>query len=155
MSSNDSILKKACQKEVFPAKGALLSLLDHMEKSSTLQGCCENQTSTWPHVFQKAQVTLNKNAYNFQHHFGAQFFKLFHMVWFILFGVLGRETTFSLVEVLQQPIRNFHFKVFRANTRNKMDHIMWKSMKNCAQKWCRSLCAFLFEATYAFGKMCK
>ena len=31
---------------------------------------------------------------------------------------------------------------------------MWKSMKNCAQKWCRSLCAFLFEATCAFGKMC-
>ena len=31
---------------------------------------------------------------------------------------------------------------------------MWKSMKNCAQKWCWSLCAFLFEATCAFGKMC-
>ena len=106
------------------------------------------------HIFQKAQVTLNKNAHNLQHHFGAQFFMLFHMVWFILFGVLGQETTFSLVEVLQQPIRNFHFKVFRANTWNKMDHTMWKSMKNCAQKWCRSLCAFLFEATCAFGKMC-
>ena len=105
------------------------------------------------HIFQKAQVTLNKNAHNLQHHFGAQFFMLFHMVWFILFGVLGRETTFSLVEVLQQPIRNFHFKVFRANTRSKMDHIMWKSMKNWAQKWCRSLCAFLFEATCAFRKM--
>ena len=77
----------------------------------------------------------------------------FHMVWFILFGVLGWETSFSLVEVLQQPIRNFHHKVFRANTRSKMDHIMWKSMKNWAQKWCRSLCAFLFQATCAFGKM--
>ena len=52
------------------------------------------------HIFQKAQVTLNKNARNLQHHFGAQFFMLFHMVWFILFGVLGQETTFSLVEVL-------------------------------------------------------
>ena len=31
---------------------------------------------------------------------------------------------------------------------------MWKSMKNCAQKWCQSLCAFLFEATCAFRKMC-
>ena len=79
---------------------------------------------------------------------------LFHMVWSILFGVLGQETTFSLFEVLQQPIKNFHFKVFRANMRRKMDHIMWKSMKNWAQKWCRSLCAFLFEATCAFGKMC-
>ena len=76
------------------------------------------------HIFQKAQVTLNKNAHKLQHHFGAQFFMLFHMVCFILSGVLGQETTFSLVEVLQQPIRNFHFKVFRANTRNKMDHIM-------------------------------
>jgi len=81
-------------------------------------------------------------------------FMLFQMVLFILFGVLGPETTFSLVKVLQQPIRYFHFKVFRANTRNKMDHIMWKSMKNCAKKWCRRLCAFLFEATCAFGKMC-
>ena len=104
-------------------------------------------------IFPKARVALNKNAHNFRPHFLAQFFMLFHMVWSILFGVLGQETTFSLVEVLQQPIRNFHFKVFRANTRNKMDHTMWKSMKNCAQKWCRSLCAFLFEATCAFGKM--
>ena len=79
---------------------------------------------------------------------------LFHMLWFILFRVLGRETTISLVvEVLQQPIKNFHFKVFRANTRNKMDHIMWKSMKNCALKWCCKLCAFLLKVTCAFWKM--
>ena len=32
------------------------------------------------HIFQKAQVTLNKNAHNLQHHFGAQFFMVFHMV---------------------------------------------------------------------------
>ena len=99
-------------------------------------------------------MTSHKNAHNFQHHFWAQFFMLFHLVWFILFGVLGQETTFSLVEILQQPIRNFQLKIFRANTWNKMDHIMWKSMKNCAQKWYRSFCAFLFEATRAFGKMC-
>ena len=73
--------------------------------------------------------------------------------WRILFGVLAWETTFSLVEILQQPIKNFHFKVFKANTPNKMDHTMWKSMKNCARKWCRKLCAFLFAATWAFGKM--
>ena len=30
---------------------------------------------------------------------------------------------------------------------------MWKSMNNCAWKWCRKLCAFLFAATWAFGKM--
>ena len=70
-----------------------------------------------------------------------------------LIGVLAWETTFSLVEILQQPIKNFHFKVFKANTPNKMSHTMWKSIKNCARKWCRKLCAFLFVATWAFGKM--
>ena len=55
---------------------------------------------------------------------------LLHTVWLILFGVLAWETTFSFVEILQRPIRNFHFKVFRANSRNKMDHTMWKSRKN-------------------------
>ena len=49
-----------------------------------------------PHIFQKSQVTYNKNAHNLQHHFGAQFFMLFHMVWFILFRVLGRENHFLL-----------------------------------------------------------
>ena len=82
------------------------------------------------HIFPKAQVTSNKNAHNFQHHFLAQFLMLFHLAWSILFGVLAWETTFSLVEILQQPIKNFHFKVFKANTPNKMDHTMWKSMKN-------------------------
>ena len=105
------------------------------------------------HIFLKAQVAVHKNAHNFRHHFWAQFFMLFCMVWSILFGVLGQETTFSLVEILEQPIRNFHFKVFKANTPNKMDHTMWKSMKNCARKWCRRLCAFLLAATWAFGKM--
>ena len=32
------------------------------------------------HILQKPQVTLNKNAHNSQHHFGTQFFILFHMV---------------------------------------------------------------------------
>ena len=27
-------------------------------------------------------------------------------------------------------------------------------MKNCVGKWCQKLCAFLFAATWAFGKMC-
>jgi len=31
------------------------------------------------------------------------------------------QTTFSLVNILPQPIRNFHFKVFKANTANKID----------------------------------
>ena len=45
-------------------------------------------------------------------------------------GVLGRETTFSLVEVLQRPIRNFNFKVFRANTPKRITHCerAWKTV---------------------------
>ena len=82
------------------------------------------------HIFRKGQVTLNQNAHNLQHHFGAQFFMLFHMVCFVLWEVLRQETTFPLVKVLQQPIRNFRFKVFRDNTRSKMDQTMWKSIKN-------------------------
>ena len=81
------------------------------------------------HIFPKSQVTSNKNAHNLQHYFGAQVFMLYHMVGFILFGVLGQETTLSLVKILQHPIRNFHFNVFRANARNKMGHTMWNSMK--------------------------
>ena len=70
---------------------------------------------------------------------------LFHLVWFILYGVLGWETTFLLVEILQQPIRNFHFKVFRANTRYKMDHTMWKSMeKLCSKIMTEFVCIFVW-----------
>ena len=43
--------------------------------------------------------------------------------------------------------------VSQANTPNKMDHSKWKSIKKCAWKWRRKLCAFLFEVTWAFGKM--
>ena len=40
------------------------------------------------------------------------------------------------------------------NTPHKTNkHAMWKSMKNCAPKWCCKLCAFLFKATFAFWKM--
>ena len=134
-------------KKVFFSKRSILTL--QFSNSHIKQ-----DVSFLQHIFQKAQVTLNKNAHNLQHHFGAQFFMLFHMVWFILFGVLGRETTFSLVEVFQQPIRNFHLKVFSANKRNKMDHIRWKTKKNCAPKWCCKLCAFLFKVACAFWKMC-
>ena len=40
-----------------------------------------------------------------------------------------------------------------ANSRNETDNFMFKSMKNW-RKCCRKLQAFLFAATYAFGKMC-
>ena len=53
------------------------------------------------HIFPKPQVTSNKNAHNFRHHFQAQFLMLFHLPWSILFGVLAWETAFSLVEILQ------------------------------------------------------
>ena len=79
---------------------------------------------------------------------------LFHLAWSILLEVFTWQTAFSLVEIFQQPIRNFQFNVFKANTLNRMDHTMWKSMKNCLRKWCQKLCAFLFAAIWAFGKMC-
>ena len=41
-----------------------------------------------------------------------------------------------------------------ANTRNKTNQTVWKSIKNWAKKWCQKLCTFLFEVTFAFGKMC-
>ena len=52
-------------------------------------GHLENKQTSY--IFPKAQVTANKNAHNFRHHFWAQFPMLFRMVSFILFGVLGRE----------------------------------------------------------------
>ena len=78
---------------------------------------------------------------------------LFHLAWSILLEVFAWQTAFSLVEIFQQPIRNFQFKVFKANTPNKNDYTMWKSMNNCAWKWCQKLCAFLFAATWAFKNM--
>ena len=105
------------------------------------------------HIFEKAQVASNKNAHRLQHHFWAQFFMLFHMMWSILFCVLALKTlkwkfligcwrTSTKEKVVSWP-----------NTPNKMNHTMWKSMKNCAPKWCCKLCAFLFKVTCAFGKI--
>ena len=37
---------------------------------------------------------------------------------------------------------------------NKKDYAKWKRIKNCTQKWCWKLCAFLFEVTWVYGKMC-
>ena len=60
------------------------------------------------------------------------------------------EKYFSLVETFQPPIRNVQFKVFNANTPNKMAVTIWKSMKQCTRISCRS---FLIEATCALGKL--
>ena len=105
------------------------------------------------HIFQNVEVTSNKMAHKKRHHFLAQFSIPFHMVCSVLLRVLAQKTTFWLVEILWQPIRSFYSMVFEATTRNKMKHIMWKSMKNCARKWCLFLCTILFEVTWAFGKM--
>ena len=58
------------------------------------------------------------------------------MLWSVLLRVVAQKTTLWLVEIFWQPIRSFYSMVFEATTRNKMKHIMWKSMKNCARKWC-------------------
>ena len=61
-------------------------------------------------IFPKAQLFANKNAYDFLH-----LFRAFTLTGVIHFGVVGQETTFLLIEILQQPITNYHFKVFKAN----------------------------------------
>ena len=81
-------------------------------------------------------------------------FTLFHMVWSILFGVLALQTLKWKFLIGCWRISTKEKVVSHANTPNKMDHTMRKSMKNCAGKWCQKLCAFLFAATWAFGKMC-
>ena len=85
------------------------------------------------------------------HQFLAQFSIPFHMVWSVLLRVVAQKTTLWLVEIFWQPIRSFYSMVFEATTRNKMKHIMWKSMKNCARKWCLFSCTILFEVTWASG----
>ena len=88
-----------------------------------------------------------------RHHLLAQFSIPFHMVWSVLLRVVAQKTTFWLVEIFLQPIRSFYSMVFEATTRNKMKHIMWKGMENCAREWCLYLCTILLEVTLAFWKM--
>ena len=111
--------------------------------------------STCRHISPKAQVAANKNAHNFWLHFPAQFFMLFHMVWSILFRVLALKTLKWKFLIGCWRISTNEKVVSEANTLNKMDHAKWKNIRNCARKWCRKLCAFLLEVTWAFGKMCR
>ena len=106
------------------------------------------------HIFPKTQVAANKNAHNFWHHLWAQFFMLFYMVWSILFKVSALKTLKWKFLIGCSRISTNEKVVSWPNTPNKMDHTMQKSMKNCAQKWRQKLCAFFFEVTCAFGKMC-
>ena len=56
-------------------------------------------------------------VHKFRNHFLAKFLIAFHVMGSILFvpGVLAPETAIQMVEILQQPIRNFFFKrVFEA-----------------------------------------
>ena len=96
-------------------------------------------------------MAANKNAHNFQLHFGAQFFMLFHMVWSISFVVSAWKTL--KWRFLIGCWRTSEKVVSWPNTPHKTKHAMWKSMKNCAPKWCWKLCAFLFNVTCAFWKM--
>ena len=41
--------------------------------------------------------------------------------------LVAQATTFSLVEIIQQPINNFQFQVFKANNSEKMDHTVRKN----------------------------
>ena len=81
--------------------------------------------------------------------FREKFFMLFHMVWSILFGVLALKTLKWKFLIGCWRISTNEKVVSQANTPNKMDHTKWKSIENCAWKWSRKLCAFLFEVTWA------
>ena len=83
------------------------------------------------HIFPKAQVASNKND---RHHFWAQLFMLFHMVWSILFRVLALKTLkWKFLIGCWRTSTNWKV-VSWPNTPHKMNHTMWKSMKNCAPK---------------------
>ena len=58
------------------------------------------------HILPKAQVAGNKNAHNFWHHFPAQFFELFLLVWSILFGMLALKNT--PIEAFDWLLKNFN-----------------------------------------------
>ena len=89
-------------------------------------------------------MTSNKNAHNFRHHFWAQFFMLFHLVWFILFGVLGWETTFSLVKILRQPIWNFQSKCFWSwHSEHNGSHHVKEHNKLCSKIVLEFVCIFV------------
>ena len=70
----------------------------------------------------------------------------------ILFRLLAHVTTSSWVKLLQQPIINCHLKFLELTVGTK-----W--IPPCERKWktavkrCLKLCAFLFAATCAFGKI--
>ena len=70
---------------------------------------------------------------------------LFHLAWSISFGVLAWETTFLLVEIFQEPITNFHFKVFQANTHSEQNgpHHVKEHEKLCLKMVSEIVCIFV------------
>ena len=113
----------------------------------------EEQAAKWEHIFLKAQVASNKNAHKLRHHFWAQFFMLFHMMWSILLRVLALKTLKWKFLIGCWRTSTNEKVVSRPNTPNKMNHTMWKSMKNCVPKLCCKLCTSLFKVTCPFWKM--
>ena len=79
---------------------------------------------------------------------------IFHMVWSNLFRVLALKILKWMFLIGWWRISTYEKVVSWPNTPNKMNHTMWKSMKNCVPKWCCKLCAFLFKVTCPFWKMC-
>ena len=85
----------------------------------------------------KGTSDLKQKCTQLQHHFGTQFFMLFHMVWSILFRVLALETLKRKFLIGYSRTLTKEKVVSWPNTLNKMNHTMWKSMKNCAQNGVR------------------
>ena len=78
--------------------------------------CAMSDTHTYwfncRHIFQKAQLVSNKNAYNVWHFFLTYYIMHLHTVWSLLFRVLALEITFWLVEILLQPITSLYLNGF-------------------------------------------
>ena len=94
---------------------------------------------------------LKQNATHKEKIFLGLVFVAFHVVC-ILLQVLAQETTFWMVEILQKPItlsQASFSRVFVAFTHNRA----WKTESDNAFFSFVSL--FLFEVTWAFGKMSK
>ena len=77
---------------------------------------------------------------------------IFYMVWSILFRVLALKTLKWKYLIGCWRTSTNEKVVSWPNNPSKMNHTMWKSMKNCVPKWCCKLCAFLFRSLVPFER---
>ena len=110
----------------------------------------KSRLDTIAHLANRPCDLSNKIIYKKRHHFLSQFSTSFHMLCSVLLiqKVLASKTIEYKLPIGCQRISTSQKLVFWANTCNKTDHTMWKSIENCARKWCLFLCTILFEVTW-------